>query len=291
MKRTLVDADYGSSGEEAEATPEPEQKKRKQLPALSSELTLSAPADDPSKHQGRIRSRPFVDGQFAAHVYVPIKLGHASRRLHKTIIRLVDHIRDLVPEMHSLVPDTRNGTKAGPNGSPSLHISLSRPIYLRAHHRDDFRVGVQSAARTQNRFTLSFARISSFVNDENTRIFVSVEVGAGHTELKQLTDSLTPFIKGLHQEPYYSTPRFHFSVAWALLKTGEQGTAGTTKEEALDEEEGLDDATFPSISDIPESLIDDLNKEFGHEIQECGSFTAETIELKIGKGVSAFKLQ
>ncbi|KAG8922189.1 poly(U)-specific 3'-to-5' RNA exonuclease [Tulasnella sp. 417] len=242
MKRTLVDVDYGSSDEEAEPTPAPEQKKR---------------------------------------------FGHASKKLYGTIVRLVDRIRDVVPEMHSLVANVNPPLE----GLAPLHISLSRPIYLRAHHREDFRIGVQSAARAQNQFPLSFASISSFINDDRTRIFISVEVGAGHTQLKQLTDSLTPSIKKLHQEPYYSTPRFHFSVAWALLKV-EQPPSNQDEGEALDEgEETGQSTTFPSISDIPESLLNDLNKEFGREIREGGNFMAEAIELKIGKVISTFKLK
>lgn len=221
-------------------------------------------------------------------MYIPIRLGHASKKLYETINRLVDRVRDMVPEMHSLVT---NSIDPPSNGLAPLHISLSRPIYLRAHHREDFRTGVQSAARTQDQFALSLASISSFVNDDKTRIFISVEVGAGHAQLKQLTDALTPSIKRLHQEPYYSTPRFHFSVAWALLKEGEQQTAKQTSGEALDEGEGTDQPIFPSVFDIPESLIDDLNKEFGREIREGGNFMAEAVELKIGKAISTFKLR
>ncbi|KAG9027305.1 poly(U)-specific 3'-to-5' RNA exonuclease [Tulasnella sp. UAMH 9824] len=190
--------------------------------------------------------------------------------------------------MHSLVTNSADSLS---NGLNPLHVSLSRPIYLRAHHRDEFRIGVQSAARKQHQFVLSFAGISSFVNDDRTRIFISVEVGAGHAQLTQLTDSLTPSIKRLHQEPYYSTPRFHFSVAWALLKEGEQQIAEQTSGEALDEGEGTNQPIFPSIFDIPESLLGDLNKEFGREIRESGNFMAEAVELKIGKAISTFTLR
>ncbi|KAG8993028.1 poly(U)-specific 3'-to-5' RNA exonuclease [Tulasnella sp. 427] len=286
MKRMLVDAGYGSSEEETELTPPPEppQKRRKQLPSISSELIISAPVDDPSKHQGRARTQAYVDGQFAAHVYIPIKLGHASQRLRGTIIRLVKHLQVLVPEMHSFLTET----DAEENILQSLHISLSRPIYLRAHQRDSLRLCVQSASRTQSKFALSFARISSFANDERTRVFISVEVGAGHAQLKHLTDCLTPFIKTLHQEPYYSAPRFHFSVAWALLRPGQ--SLPETIGETVDEGQDMARPTFPAIPDLPPTLLEDLNSEFGHEIRESGSLMAEVIQMRIGKVVSTFKL-
>ncbi|KAG8991699.1 poly(U)-specific 3'-to-5' RNA exonuclease [Tulasnella sp. 427] len=263
MNRMLVDAGYGSSEEERELTPPPEppQKRRKQLPSLSSELIISAPVDDPSKHQGRARTQPYVDGQFAAHVYIPIKLGHASQRLRGTIVRLVKQLQVLVPEMHSFLTET----DAEENILQSLHISLSRPIYLRAHQRDGLRLCVQSASRTQS----------------------NIEVGAGHAQLKHLTDRLTPFIKSLHQEPYYSAPRFHFSVAWALLRPQ---SLPESIGEAVDEGEDMARPPFPAISDLPPTLLEDLNSAFGREIRESGSLMAEVIQMRIGKVVSTFKL-
>lgn len=62
-----------------------------------------------------------------------------SKRLRSLLQGIVSDARDVVPELRSLIPDDELKAK--------LHISISRPVYLRAHQRDAFRVALESVSR------------------------------------------------------------------------------------------------------------------------------------------------
>jgi len=123
-----------------------------------------------------------------------------------------------------------------------LHISLTRPFFLRGHQREEMKRAVRDAARAQPPFAASFAAFSDPANDEHTRTFICTEVGVGHQEilssafishliwhdhnsgdvldiqLRGLSDALTPTLHSFRQKEYYEQPRFHASfAAWVLL--------------------------------------------------------------------------
>jgi U6 snRNA phosphodiesterase len=89
---------------------------------------------------------------------------------------------------------------------------------------------------TQSRFQASFAKFDELLNDEKTRTFIVAELGAGYEhvmplspsescvdidghylQLKTLTLELASTIRALRQETFYEQPRYHVSIAWALL--------------------------------------------------------------------------
>jgi len=100
-------------------------------------FTLIAPIDNRAAHQGRIRTRPHVEGDFASHVFIRLV---ASRQLTNLVHTVIESTQQHVPGMHSLLSTKTDDPKE------HLHISLSRPIYLRAHQRDDLRRAVKNIA-------------------------------------------------------------------------------------------------------------------------------------------------
>jgi hypothetical protein len=133
---------YFSSDEDDGDTPAPPppQKKRK-LPRLSSSLSLSVPVDDPAKHQGRVRTTPFVEGQWAAYVYVPIRLDELPH-LRKLLSDTIRMARAKVPALHPL------GTTADGEKAAELHISISRVLYIRKHQHDELKRAVKALAQS-----------------------------------------------------------------------------------------------------------------------------------------------
>jgi len=122
--------------------------KKRKLPALAAHLAPSAPLDDPSNHQGRTRTTPHVDGQWAAHVYVPIVVRRGM--LRRIVERAVDIARKgdagTRIDVHTL------GGSGRVRGSDSdvvreLHVSLTRPFFLRTHQREEMKRAVRDAAR------------------------------------------------------------------------------------------------------------------------------------------------
>ena len=122
------------------ATTDTKQRKR-QLPALAAHLAPSVPLDDPSKHQGRTRTTPHVDGQWAAYVYVPIAVRGTLRRI---VERAVDIARKgdsgTSVDVHML-------GSSDSNVACELHVSLTRPFFLRAYQREEVKRAVRDAAK------------------------------------------------------------------------------------------------------------------------------------------------
>jgi hypothetical protein len=112
----------------------------RKLPSLSPSLTTPAPVDNPALHQGRIRATPHVDGQYVAHVYVPLVVERGS-----ALNKIID---DVLDDAKALAPSLNDFWSAGDQSkTPELHISLSRPTYLRAHQREEFRRAIRTISR------------------------------------------------------------------------------------------------------------------------------------------------
>ncbi|KAI0952880.1 hypothetical protein AcW1_007246 [Taiwanofungus camphoratus] len=203
MKRNSGLVSYESSDEDNVSSPHPRSKKRK-LPVLSPSLVPPPPLDDPTLHQGRMRTTPHVEGQFAAFIYVPLVLDHHSL-LYKLLLKVFALAKSIVPCLHPIValdssnPDMacKNNESTGGDDSAKnqvhgeLHVSLTRPIYLRAHQREALRRAVNTVARSQSAFSSSFATFTELTNDERTRTFLALEVGAGHHQASSFSTSST----------------------------------------------------------------------------------------------------
>ena len=145
MKRahsSLVSYSDSPSEDDDDSTPAPTPKKRR-LPALSSSIVVPTPIDDPSKHQGRIRSSPHVEGQWAAYVYITLPLrGTENIALSRTVRGAFTQAKGLEPALHIVGSTTDDITELS-----ELHISLTRPVFLRAHQREEVKAAVKRAAR------------------------------------------------------------------------------------------------------------------------------------------------
>jgi U6 snRNA phosphodiesterase len=125
-------------------SPPPPPKKRK-LPPLPAHLAPSGPLDDPSKHQGRTRATPHVDGQWAAHVYVSIVLRGALRDIVSRAVTIAKGEVASVRVVGDSSPEDSLADSVA--GLRELHISLTRPFFLRAHQREAMKRVVRDAAK------------------------------------------------------------------------------------------------------------------------------------------------
>ncbi|KAG2034870.1 hypothetical protein BDR03DRAFT_923630 [Suillus americanus] len=321
MKRTsraLVA--YSSSEDEAPA--DAPEKKKKKLPSLASSLIVPVPLDDPALHQGRVRAIPHVEGQYAAYVYIPLAL-HPGTALYSLVDEVLHATKEMVPAAHvigEIVSSSRNSGGLVVNSSRrvrELHLSLTRPIFLRAHQREEFKQAIKLIASRRTPFQASFATFSELTNDERTRAFLSLEVGAGHNELRDLLSALSPTLQSLRQRDFYSQPRFHVSIAWVLLDpdTSVNGNADTRRHprtyKGLIAVEGTSDNNltsdgdigesnkhfqvecFPRVPQFPSELIPTLNRRFGARVScaHIGGFEVDTIVVKIGKDIFSWPFQ
>ena len=94
-----------------------------------------------------------MEGQYAAYVYVPLILERGSP-LHKLILKAFTHAKESVPSMHPIGPleelNASNPEARAENlpDSVELHVSLTRPVYLRVHQREDLKRAVKTIALT-----------------------------------------------------------------------------------------------------------------------------------------------
>ncbi|KAL0579141.1 poly(U)-specific 3'-to-5' RNA exonuclease [Marasmius crinis-equi] len=306
MKRSTALVDYGSSSDEDSTPKHPVPIKKRfaprfkqhrallnilhrKLPLLSSSLVVPAPKDDPSQHQGRIRSTPHVEGQWAVHVYVSVMVERRSP-LHQLIQDSLKTAKEVCPALQAIpgLEDENGGRKTS-----ELHISLSRPIFVRAYQREEVKRSVKHLAQSSRPFRASFSSFSVLTNDEKTRTFVALDVGGGYPE-----------------KVYYDDPRFHASIAWALLEpppsndildpakiansVPQEGTSQQVTSIVDDEVDvGATTPEFQRITELPESIITALNENHKAALSSnrISSFHVQRVSLKIGKEIQSWQLE
>lgn len=120
----------------------------RKLPGVSKSLISPGPADDPSKHQGRIRTHAHVEGQFASYIYVPINIGNDGiKEMFKIVKKALRFVMKSEPLIQPIIEDFERVTRG--NDDCELHISLSRPVYLFHHQREAFKQAVKIMASSQ----------------------------------------------------------------------------------------------------------------------------------------------
>jgi len=116
-------------------------------------------------------------------------------------------------------------------------------------------------------------------------------------KLQKLCSDLAPLLQSLRQPSYYSAPRFHTSIAWALLDRVRKPSEGKPTA-AVSLPTRITDTNLtimtPAESQIPAQftgipgeVIRKLNSAFRDRLSSpsIGCFDAESISLKIGKDV------
>ena len=138
-------------------------------------------------------------------------------------------------------------------------------------------------------------------------------------QFRSLTHALGPTLRSLRQKEFYDDPRFHVSIAWALLDgaqghpsaspSSEASPAPTTAPSPGTEEKPLlltptaqpardisaaerSTAAFPTIPAFPPSLVPRLQEQFRPELvlPQVGGFEAEEVHVRIGKEIRRWRL-
>ncbi|KAG9069137.1 poly(U)-specific 3'-to-5' RNA exonuclease [Linnemannia hyalina] len=182
------------------------------------------PPDNPDRHQGRIRARAHVDGSWPVHVYLEAP----------STISMLQSVESLKKKGDAPVE------AESAEDATELHISLTRPI-----------------------FKVNFSGVQSFSNDDQTRSFLSLRVGAGHAQLESLVAEMDKIAQRYSQPKFYPDPQFHASFAWAL--GGGMLNSG-----------------------VVESMSE-LNGELGHDLRHC-SVGVKKVNWKIGQKTGSVEL-
>ncbi|PLW22439.1 hypothetical protein PCANC_25685 [Puccinia coronata f. sp. avenae] len=168
------------------------QKRKLPEPSFNNSTNVKSSTNDPSLHQGRKRSRPQIDGDWPTHIYIPINFEEKSQEiLQKVIKKLAQEDKSNV--WHSLI---EKNTEVF-----SLHLSLSRPSFLKTDERDDFINQMRKFIGGVDLFGINFSNFSTLENDNLTRGFLVLEVGTGHSHLNLLVAQINRVLKKEVQLP------------------------------------------------------------------------------------------
>lgn len=104
-----------------------------------------------------------------------------------------------------------------------------------------------------------------------------------------MSTALTPALKAIRQKEFYQDPRFHASIAWALL---ERSTQPAPEVPGTDTPPSVDSATFETIPHLPKNLVISLIERYGAKLAhpKTGTFDVEAITVKIGKDAHSWPL-
>ena len=224
---------------------------------------------------GRVRSFPHVEGNYAGFVYVPLRGIEGLEAASVAATKIAQEALN------------KKWTEGGPGRDQcllhripvqDLHISVSRTFALR---RVQIKPIVDDLRRTLNAlpcFDAAVSGIDLYSNDDRTRSFVGLSLSVGAARMQTTTRAVDYALSTVDVAPFYEEMRFHVSVAWfagtvpagvPLILVGDDwvrgsGEAGCCKGKPGDE---------------------------SHKARLRVSFSVEAVEAKIGAKKYAFKLK
>ncbi|KAI9473680.1 MAG: hypothetical protein EXX96DRAFT_578924 [Benjaminiella poitrasii] len=166
---------------------------KNKMPRLPSFFDAQRPVVVKEQEQNRIRKVPHKVDSWATFVYFKVDLTNSN--IMKKIGHCLDNSVELIEE---------------------FHISLSRPVYFRKFQLESFVNDIKNAVRQIESFTIAFAQLACLTNDEQTRSFLTLEIGSGYNELVQCMKCIDKVMTQYRKPVFYDPPRFHTSVAWSL---------------------------------------------------------------------------
>ncbi|KAL1395574.1 hypothetical protein pipiens_011154 [Culex pipiens pipiens] len=152
----------------------------KKLLRVEAATTEEPVEDDPTKHQGRVRSFAHERGIWASYVYVDYNDVEPLNDLQQQII-----------------------DKASKD--------------LRLHNITAFVENIRNAVSGFKRFTVLPSNIAIYVNEEQTRTFLAVKIAeTSFVSLEQLVDALDGCMREYKLPVFYQERSFHVSILWTL---------------------------------------------------------------------------
>ncbi|KAL2041543.1 hypothetical protein N7G274_005925 [Stereocaulon virgatum] len=305
----------GSSGAEGNGTKKQCQQgvKRKRTPSPGSSLpplpdtfhdlyastSRISNQDDPSLHGGRQRVTPHIEGNWPTHIYIEwYPSTENTKRLDDLLANMREDSSLEALQVHSLL-------KSDLGAELPLHISLSRPIALRAEQRRPFTDSLINAVSKSSicPFEVAVAGLDWVANYEQTRWFLVMRLEkAPRDSLNQLLRISNETVQVFGQPPLYADsqirPQVHDTRQQKKRSIGRSQTTSVSASQeypahvaALNHMDASDSfhisvgwvLTAPS-----EALVEKLNQT-RHDLQLV-KIDVHTVKLKIGNGITAVSL-
>lgn len=175
----------------------------------------------PMGQPSRVRSFPHVEGNYALHVFIPVHVPPPARKEAAQFLKKISlnvpglHVVDVDIPLDPLQNDDQKLEHIALGRE--FHISLGRTVPIRVHQIDSVVTMLRQRLHLQKRYWIDFSKWEVFLNDDQTRTFLSIEViTGGLPEIKKQIQAVDEVYR-LHNLPeFYKDPRPHISLAWAL---------------------------------------------------------------------------
>ena len=166
----------------------------------------SGSAYDVAAADGRVRQFAHVDGQYATHVYLPVRPG--------------PQLADALRRSCAALGQNRGRGSVHAVEAASYHISLSRTVSLSRAQIEGFSDALRLALRRCAAARAPVAEaLCVLANDTRTRHFAAAELRAdtpGHAAVCSMIDAVDGVLARYALPPFYPERRLHFSIAWSL---------------------------------------------------------------------------
>ncbi|KAI3844594.1 hypothetical protein MKX03_001446 [Papaver bracteatum] len=205
-------------------------------------LSSPNPLDYTEIGQGsRVRNFPHIQGNYALHVFIPVYIPPTPMT---NLALFLKRIAKVVPELHVVDVDIPLSILCKDNQKfeqvalgREFHISLGRTVPIRVHQIDSVLAMLRQKFSSPKQYWIDFSKWEVFVNDEQTRTFLAIEVVAGgFAEITRQIKSVNEIYRFHNLPEFYKDPRPHISLTWASGNVGdllkkrvtEDLSAGTT---------------------------------------------------------------
>ncbi|KZC13816.1 PREDICTED: U6 snRNA phosphodiesterase-like [Dufourea novaeangliae] len=153
-------------------------------------------SDDPSQHNGRIRSFKHERGNWATLVYIDYEPS-------ETMLLWMLSVSNELPMKCNIF-------------SEEFHISITRTLILKFHWIESFVEEIKKLCEQTNQFRLEFLNVRTYCNEEKTRTFLGIECvdykGTLDNFVKDINNSLVEY----KLPPFYEDSSYHISFLWCL---------------------------------------------------------------------------
>ncbi|EGG14078.1 Rab GTPase [Cavenderia fasciculata] len=146
------------------------------------------------KHKGKKRQFEHVEGNYPTFVYFDVPIDR------KDMESMIDEVRDIGNEMgigHQV---------------DHYHVSLSRVFPMREHHIDLFCNQLKLELKNIQKFSIQFESISTFFNDDKSRIFLSSNVTTGIKSVNRIIAMVDKCLDQFKFPLFHEIPLPHLSI-------------------------------------------------------------------------------
>ncbi|KAI3940384.1 hypothetical protein MKW98_024791 [Papaver atlanticum] len=208
---------HNLNSEESQAKSEPVRLPPPPLALLNS----PNPLDYMEIGQGsRVRNFPHIEGNYALHVFIPVYIPPTTM---KNLALFLKRIAKVVPDLHVVDVDIPLSNLCKDNQKleqvalgREFHISLGRTVPVRVHQIDSILTMLRQKFSPPKQYWIDFSKWEVFVNDEQTRSFLAMEVVAGGlAEVTRQIQSVNEIYRFHNLPEFYKDPCPHISLLWA----------------------------------------------------------------------------